>query len=93
MVGGSVVPNIPVWATTDDDGDDGVTIEKSTDGKTSEGAVATLLDDDSGVAVHAASNKLIIYVDVATLPLYGALSGVSSVLLGAAAFLKKKFRK
>ena len=63
MVGGSVVPNIPVWATTDDDGDDGVTIEKSTDGKTSEGAVATLLDDDSGVAVHAASNKLIIYVD------------------------------
>ena len=53
MVGGSVVPNIPVWATTDDDGDDGVTIEKSTDGKTSEGAVATLLDDDSEVAAQA----------------------------------------
>lgn len=31
--------------------------------------------------------------DVATLPLYGALGGVSSVLLGVAAFLKKKFRK
>lgn len=63
MVGGSVVPNIPVWATTDDDGDDGVTIEKSTDGNTSEGAVATLLDDDSEIAARDAFTKLIIYVD------------------------------
>lgn len=37
MVGGSVLPNIPVWATTDDDSDDGVAIEKSTEGSTSEG--------------------------------------------------------
>lgn len=134
MVGGSVVPNIPVWATTDDDGDDGVTIEKSTDGTalgcakvvadSTEGSYTVTLSKDTNVALRSkeeidqenastdgkgkddeSKNEVskdgksdseapaVDTSDVATLPLYGALGGVSSVLLGAAAFLKKKFRK